>query len=116
MEMLTGGYYKATIHRVIQPPADQRNLERLGVFYFAMPDDDVKLVPFTSRVNPVWVDRKFKDEDAPTMEVHRRGRTAAYGKTVLKKVEGVSDEKDEGKEGFGVEEEVINGVVIRHYT
>lgn len=55
-------------------------------------------------MNPVWVDRKFKDEDAPVMEVYRKGRTSAYGKSTLKKAEG------------GVEEEVINGVVIWHYN
>jgi len=32
MEFLTGGAYKATIHRVIQPPEDQRDRARLGVF------------------------------------------------------------------------------------
>lgn len=112
LEYLSGGFYRGTIHRVVQPPPSQRGYTRLGVFYFAMPDDDVKLVPFRSPVNPVWVDRKFSDEDAPTMEVHRKGRTAAYGKTVLKKVDGAAA----AGEGFGIEEEVINGVVIKHYT
>ena len=44
--MLSGGYYKATIHRVFQPPADQRGYTRLGLFYFGYGNDDVKLVPF----------------------------------------------------------------------
>ncbi|KAH8080736.1 Clavaminate synthase-like protein [Cristinia sonorae] len=104
LEYLSGGFYRGTIHRVVQPPPSQRGYTRLGVFYFAMPDDDVKLVPRLSPVNPVWADRKFKDEDAPTMEAHRKGRTSAYGKSELKK----SDD--------GVEEEVINGVLIRHYN
>ncbi|KAM6501183.1 hypothetical protein JOM56_004197 [Amanita muscaria] len=30
----------------IQPPPDQRSYMRLGVFYFCMCDDNVKLVPF----------------------------------------------------------------------
>ncbi|KAJ7092790.1 hypothetical protein B0H15DRAFT_162501 [Mycena belliarum] len=46
LEFLSGGYYKATIHRVVQPPSDQQNCTRLGLFYFCMTDDDVKLVPF----------------------------------------------------------------------
>lgn len=41
------------------------------------------------------------------MEVYRKARTAAYGRTTLKKVDG-----GEGD----VEEEVISGVVIRHYN
>ncbi|OBZ66700.1 hypothetical protein A0H81_13134 [Grifola frondosa] len=47
MEFWSGSYYKATIHRVVQPPADQAGYARLGLFYFAMPDDDVKITPMT---------------------------------------------------------------------
>ena len=50
MEFLSGGFYKATIHRVVQPPADQRGLIRLGMYYFALADDDVKLTPVDSPV------------------------------------------------------------------
>ena len=107
MEFLSGGYYKATIHRVVQPPADQRGYTRLGAFYFAIPDDDVKLAPFAE--SPVLqregIKRRFDDELAPTAEVWRKGRTAAYGKTELKK----------GQEK-GVEEEYINGVLVKHYN
>ena len=107
LEYLSGGFYRGTIHRVVQPPPSQRGYTRLGVFYFVMPDDNVKLAPYLSPVNPVWTDRKFKDEDAPTMEVYRKGRTAAYGKSALKKAD----------DGDGrVEEELINGVLIRHYN
>ncbi|KAH0831126.1 hypothetical protein J3R83DRAFT_13692 [Lanmaoa asiatica] len=38
LDFLTGGYYKGTIHRVVQPPPDQQQYARLGVFYFVMPD------------------------------------------------------------------------------
>lgn len=44
-ERLTGGLFKATIHRVVQPPVDQRQLRRIGVIYFARPADDRELVP-----------------------------------------------------------------------
>ena len=106
LEYLSGGFYRATIHRVVQPPPSQQGYTRLGVFYFAMADDDVKLVPHLSAVNPVWEGRKYEDKDAPTQEVYRRGRTAAYGKTALTKT---------GEDGK-VEEEIINGVLIRHYN
>ncbi|KAH9944883.1 Clavaminate synthase-like protein [Amylocystis lapponica] len=106
MEFLSGGFYKATIHRVVQPPLDQRGYTRLGVFYFCMPDDDVKLVPHAE--SPVLqkhgIYRRCEDADAPTMEQWRRGRTSAYGQTELKK-------KDER-----VEEELINGVLVKHYN
>ncbi|KAI0783196.1 Clavaminate synthase-like protein [Abortiporus biennis] len=108
LEFLSGGYYKATIHRVIQPPKDQRGHTRVGAFYFVMPDDDVKLIPLEKEspvLQRVGVERRCKDEDAPTTEQWRKGRTKAYGKSNLKKVDG-------GK----VEEEYINGVLVKHYS
>jgi hypothetical protein len=92
---------------VVQPPADQKNHTRLGVFYFCMSDDETKLVPFAD--SPVLkrhgISRRFEDRDAPTMEDWRKGRTSAYGRSQLKP----AAEK-------GVEEEEINGVVVRHYN
>ncbi|KZT63266.1 Clavaminate synthase-like protein [Daedalea quercina L-15889] len=106
MDFLSGGFYKATIHRVIQPPPDQRGYTRLGAFYFTMPNDDVKLVPFTESpvLQRVGVQRRCEDADAPTMEAWRKGRTSAYGQTDLK------------AKGEGVEEEVINGVIVKHWN
>ncbi|KZV89890.1 Clavaminate synthase-like protein, partial [Exidia glandulosa HHB12029] len=45
LEFLSGGLLTATIHRVVQPPPDQRGSARLGVFYFAMTDDTASLAP-----------------------------------------------------------------------
>ncbi|TBU25818.1 Clavaminate synthase-like protein [Dichomitus squalens] len=105
MEFLSGGYYKATIHRVVQPPVDQRGTTRVGAFYFAMTDDDVVLKPLAESpvLQRVGIVRRFEDENAPTTEQWRRARTSAYGQTELKR-------KD------NVEEEVINGVVVKHYN
>lgn len=106
MEFLSGGFYKATIHRVIQPPADQRGYARVGVFYFAKANDDVKLVPFAE--SPVLqkhgIKRLCPDEEAPTMFQWRKSRTSAYGVTKL-------EMKDNG-----VEEEIIEKVVVKHYN
>ncbi|OCH85893.1 Clavaminate synthase-like protein [Obba rivulosa] len=106
MEFFSGGLYKATIHRVVQPPADQRGYTRLSLFYFAMPDDDVKLVPHSE--SPVLqrhgITRRFEDADAPTMEMWRKGRCSVYGQTQLPKSEN------------GVEEQMVNGVVVKHYN
>ncbi|KZS93500.1 Clavaminate synthase-like protein [Sistotremastrum niveocremeum HHB9708] len=106
LEFLSGGFYKATIHRVVQPPEDQRGYTRLGVFYFCIPDDEVKLVPFSE--SPVLQDqgiiRRFPDEAAPLVEAWRKARTRAYGQSELKK----TDQR--------TEEEIINGVVVKHYN
>lgn len=108
LEFLSGGLYKATIHRVVQPPADQRDKTRLGLFYFCMADDAVKLAPLLD--SPVLqregVLRRFDDEDAPTMEEWRMDVTRAYGQTKLVK------QDMEGK----VEQETILGVVVRHFN
>ena len=45
LQMLTGGLFKATVHRVVQPPEDQRHIRRIGVIYFSRPADDRILVP-----------------------------------------------------------------------
>lgn len=48
MYFLSGGYLKQTIHRVIAPPEDQAQYERLGVFYFSFPENDVVLEPIAA--------------------------------------------------------------------
>ncbi|KAF8515806.1 Clavaminate synthase-like protein [Hysterangium stoloniferum] len=109
LEFLSGGFYKATIHRVVQPPPDQRQYNRLGAFYFAMPDDDVKLNPIME--SPVLqregVHDCFKLHNVETVAVEdwRRARTAAYGHNKL----------TTGTQA-GTEEEVLNGVIVKHYT
>lgn len=72
-----------------------------------MTDDNVKLVPLSESpvLQRAGIERRCEDEDAPTMETWRRGRTSAYGQSELKAA-------SEGK----VEEEVINGVLVRHYN
>ncbi|KAH7909409.1 hypothetical protein BJ138DRAFT_1155324 [Hygrophoropsis aurantiaca] len=107
MEFFSGGYYKPTIHRVVQPPEDQRTYNRLGVFYFTMPDDDVRLLPCADSpvLQKVGIQRRCPDEEAPMSEVWRRSRTTKYGRTDLKK----GAEKN-------TEEEVIEGIIVKHYN
>ena len=105
--MLSGGFYKGTVHRVVQPPTDQRGVPRLGAFYFALADDDVRLAPLVQ--SPVLqrceVKRSCADEDAPTMEEWRKARTRVYGQTVP------------SKDTDGVEvEEIVKGVVVKYYN
>ena len=108
MEFLSGGFYKATIHRVVQPPADQRGYERHGAFYFAMANDDVKLVPLAQSpvLQRVGIKRRCADEDAPTMLQWLKARTHSYGQAVLTK----------NGENAKVEEEVVEGLVVKHYN
>ena len=107
MELLSGGFYKATIHRVVQPPPDQRQLARLGVYYFGMADDNVRLAPLGASpvLHRVEEQSAFKSiEEAPLMEEWRKSRTIAYGKSQLKKRED------------GTEIEIIEGLEVKHYN
>jgi len=106
MEFLSGGLYKATIHRVTQPPVDQQGHARVGVIYFAKPNDDVKLLPLADSpvLQKCGVERLCDDAIAPTMEEWRKSRARAYGVTKLEMKEN------------GIEEEVIKGVVVKHYN
>jgi isopenicillin N synthase-like dioxygenase len=107
MSFFTGGYYKPTIHRVIRPPSDQRAYDRLGAYYFAMPDNNVRLLPCAESpvLKRVGIERQCLDEDSPSCETWRKGKIKRYGRSELKK--GVER---------GVEEEVIEGIVVKHYN
>lgn len=48
LELMTGGLFQATIHRVVKPPQDQEREKRIGVIYFTRPDDTVLLQPIDS--------------------------------------------------------------------
>ncbi|THU82642.1 Clavaminate synthase-like protein [Dendrothele bispora CBS 962.96] len=96
MQMLSGGVYKPTIHRVVQPPPDQSHLERVGVFYFAMAADNVKL-------NLVQCN---ENSESPLMGDWRKERTQKYGRTALKQS---TEEKD-------VEEDTVCGVLVKEYN
>ncbi|KAF7762310.1 hypothetical protein Agabi119p4_8903 [Agaricus bisporus var. burnettii] len=91
--------------RVVQPPRDQQGYPRVGLFYFAMADDNVRLEPVSQSpvLQRVGIKRRFDEDKTPTMEEWRKARTAAYGQTVLQKV---------GK----IEEERIGNGIIRHYN
>ncbi|KAN0094766.1 Clavaminate synthase-like protein [Tylopilus felleus] len=107
LDFLTGGYYKGTVHRVVQPPPDQQEYTRLGVFYFVSADDHTKLIPMRESplLQRVGINPRCEDNVAPTMEQWRKGRTGAYGQSELKQAQ----EK-------GVEEETINGVIVKHWS
>jgi len=72
-----------------------------------MPDDDVKLIPMVESpvLQRIGIQRRCDDAKAPTMDQWRKSRTSAYGQSELKS----GNEK-------GVEEEFLNGVLVKHYN
>ena len=84
MEWWTGGYFKAANHRVIAPPDDQRNHIRCGVFYFSIPNDNIR--PNTLIDSPVLqragVETKmFEDGKTIDAKTFSRARVAKVGKS-----------------------------------
>ncbi|EIW77844.1 Clavaminate synthase-like protein [Coniophora puteana RWD-64-598 SS2] len=106
LRFLTGGFIKPTIHRVTQPPADQQGYDRLGLFYFCMPDDDVVLEPVSGSpvLDKIGIEAPFPDGRTFTAQQWRLARMTTYGRTELKKGEG------------NVETEMVQGAVVRHYN
>ncbi|KAL6251292.1 hypothetical protein RBB50_001500 [Rhinocladiella similis] len=95
----TGNYFKAAVHRVVQPPEDQRNNDRSGVFYFVVPNDDVKIntlleeSPVLRRAN---VQQWFEDGKAPTSKEWVNNRVRVTGqKAFFKSPSGKNSEKEQ---------------------
>ncbi|OAK95338.1 2OG-Fe(II) oxygenase superfamily protein [Phaeosphaeriaceae sp. SRC1lsM3a] len=63
LEFLTNGFLKSSIHRVVAPPPDQADIDRLGVLYFVRPEDDVVLNPIKSAVLDKLGYTNVKDEE-----------------------------------------------------
>lgn len=110
LEVYSAGFYKATIHRVFQPPADQQTYNRLGLYYFGLPNDEVPLSPNLNApvLKRTSVNEFYKREQfmpGPTMEQFRTGRVSTYGKVAVRK--GAEE---------GTEEHVVTGgFVVKHY-
>lgn len=119
MHFLSGGYLKQTIHRVVAPPADQAHYTRLGIFYFALFNDDVSLEPlqdesavvrqaYESRIQQqgegFWDQTKARGDKVPTAGEWERLRVKAYGQMGAKQAE----------DGNDVEE--IAGHKVTHYN
>lgn len=88
LHFLSGGYLQATIHRVVAPPEDQQHYARLGVFYFAMFDNDVQLKPIPEspvaqeayrRGKQFWSERVRNGEPIPTSKEWNALRISRYG-------------------------------------
>jgi hypothetical protein len=108
LEFFSGGYYQSTIHRVRQPPEDQKGQPRVGVIYFATPHDKTELRPIAE--SPLvrsmdWSKLRFVDGKVSTMGAFRQARLMNYG----------SSQQLMASIRSGVEEQDVGGVVVKHY-
>ncbi|KAH8807870.1 hypothetical protein F5884DRAFT_704232, partial [Xylogone sp. PMI_703] len=82
----TGNYFKAAIHRVVEPPADQRGHNRCSVFYFCVPNDEVvinTLLEESPVLRKAGVQMAHKPEDAPTSKEWSNGRISITGRNAV---------------------------------
>jgi len=45
LDVISGGHFKATLHKVAEPPADQENEQRLSLVFFNGSKGDMRLKP-----------------------------------------------------------------------
>ena len=102
MQWFTGGYFTAAIHRVVEPPQDQRGRDRSSVFYFSVPNNDIVINTVLDQ-SPVLrragVAMAHKLNEAPTSEGWVTGRVKITGKATI---------FDKEEDGNIVEERVGN--------
>ena len=106
----TGDYFKAAIHRVFQPPRDQRGHDRSSVFYFCVPNDGVvinTLLDQSPVLREAGVTMAHAPENAPTSKEWSNGRIKITGRNAVF--------KDEKKQGDMVVEQV-GKVTTKWYT
>ncbi|GKT87610.1 flavonol synthase [Colletotrichum tofieldiae] len=96
LSFLTGGYVKSTVHRVSVPPKDQRHVDRLGLLYFARPQNDLPLKTIDS---PVLKREGFTQNEfeAGGHRVPTMGEFTTLKQTWQQK-KGVSYQSSEGQE------------------
>ncbi|KAI1270884.1 hypothetical protein F5Y07DRAFT_406517 [Xylaria sp. FL0933] len=107
LEFLTNGFLKSSIHRVVAPPPDQAEIDRLGVLYFVRPEDNLELKPVVSDVLKRLGYNNVTDSTAV-------GITA--GEWVKARVSRNVNRTSESKARSDVkEEEILKGKSVKYY-
>lgn len=113
MHFLSGGYFKATIHRVVAPPEDQAHYTRLGLFYFALFNKDVQLRPL---IESSIVAEAYKDKDF-WKEARERGLPIpTAGQWEEERVRRFGQQHASKREDGHEEDEVAGGAKIILYN
>ncbi|KAK0629504.1 hypothetical protein B0T17DRAFT_486432 [Bombardia bombarda] len=127
LEFLTNGFLKSSIHRVVAPPPDQADINRLGVLYFLRPEDNVELVPVQgSAVLERLGYHDDRDEAARSSAVgitggewvRARVKAGVGLQQQSKKETGGGTEEDRTKGGNDrdvSEQEILKGKTVKYY-
>ncbi|KEF56791.1 uncharacterized protein A1O9_06981 [Exophiala aquamarina CBS 119918] len=97
LSFLTNGFIKSTIHRVVTPPKDQLNINRLGLLYFSRPGANTPIrtvpSPVLDRLGLISEEDKDVSKPVPTGTEYVRARVKdVHHKTVLDKRAGTQFE------------------------
>ncbi|KAL4785446.1 hypothetical protein BJX76DRAFT_366983 [Aspergillus varians] len=113
---LTGGLIKSSVHRVHAPPKDQSGIDRLGVLYFARPNNRVVLDPIG---NSPLLKRLGRTENVFT-EVGKHLTTREWVKvrqTQQQKPKQEAKISDDGKYTYKPKDlEIIPGLLAKVYN
>ncbi|KAK3676805.1 hypothetical protein LTR78_003009 [Recurvomyces mirabilis] len=115
LSAMTGGYLKSSIHRVHAPPDDQAYIDRLGVLFFARPNNHVVLEPIDN--SPLMKRMGLESNDFTRLGKHltmeewvRAKQTMQQRRTRAPKIEGTKYEYTAS------EREIIPGLQAQVYA
>jgi isopenicillin N synthase-like dioxygenase len=73
LEIVSGGHFKATRHRVFKPPIDQRNHERLSLVLFNSSVGDLRMTPAAGRLRIVTLQAQTPNYETESPLIQREG-------------------------------------------
>jgi isopenicillin N synthase-like dioxygenase len=106
LQFLTNGFLKSSIHRVVAPPPDQSEVDRLGVLYFVRPENDLELKPIQSKVLEKLGYKPDENEQLA------EGITA--GEWVKARVKAGVNKSSKARSELA-EQEIVKGVTAKYY-
>lgn len=77
MQRWTGGLFRSTLHRVVNPPMDAAPRDRISLVYFHLPNHDAVL----GGIDLGGADAMPSDKIAPTFAEHYFGKMVRAAKT-----------------------------------
>lgn len=102
LQFWSNGYLKSSVHRVVAPPPDQNQIDRLGLLYFQRPSLDLRLKALDSPLLDRLGLKSNGNDEADGIRA---------GDWVRARVKGNFDKAVEGQK----EKTVIGGVKAKYY-
>ncbi|CAG9988866.1 unnamed protein product [Clonostachys byssicola] len=114
LEIVSGGHFKATLHRVFKPPADQLHLERLSLVLFNSSVGDLQMGP--AMESPLIQREGCVDEQGVYREFKKRmdkvGKVPTNKEWREIQIATCADPTDSSRNRVGVHQAIIDGKVM----